>query len=130
MEIIKEFTSPYERSFLCRINNTELDRISAIRGYNNCKRYLLVTGLTEYEIKGVLDLIGKDFGCEPCFNIEYFDTGYEAELYAQLKAYRKAYKNLLNKFYSIGQLHTNFKFTTEFINEEVDTSNEDNNGEK
>lgn len=129
MEIVKEFKDPFERSFLCRINNTELDRISAIRGYNNCKRYLLVTGLTEYEIKGVLDLIGKDFGCEPCFNIEYFDTGYEAELYAQLKAYRKAYKNMVNKIYSIGQLCTNFKFTTEFINEEVDTSSEDNNEE-
>lgn len=130
MEIIKEFTSPYGRSFLCRINNTELDRISAIKGYNNCKKYLLVTGLTEYEIKGALDLIGKDFGCEPCFNIEYFDTGYEAELYAQLKAYHKAYGALTTKIYSIGQLRTNFEFTTEFINEEVDTSSEDNNEEK
>lgn len=130
MEIIKELTSPYERAYLCRINNSELDRISAIKGYNDCKRYLLVTGLTEYEIKGVLDLIGKDFGCEPCFNIEYFDTGYEAELYAQLKAYRKAYKIMTNKIYSIGQLRTNFKFTTEFINEEVDTSSEVNNEEE
>lgn len=130
MDIVKELTSPYERAYLCRITNSELDRISAIKGYNDCKKYLLVTGISEYEVPGLLDLIGVDFGCEPCFNIEYFDTGYEAELYAQLKAYRKAYDVLTNKIYNIGQLHTHFKFTTTYIGKEIDTSSDCNNNEE
>lgn len=123
MEIIKEIESPYEKAFLCRITNSELDYLSAIRHYNSCKKYLLITGLSEYEVKGIFSFVGNNFGCDPCFQIDSFETGYEAELYAQLRAYRKAYRNLKASIYSLQHLNTKFTILTTYLGQEIDTTN-------
>lgn len=123
MEIIKEIESPYEKAFLCRITNSELDYLSAIRHYNSCKKYLLITGLSEYEVKGIFSFVGNNFGCDPCFQIDSFETGYEAELYAQLRAYRKAYRNLKDSIYSLQHLNTKFTILTTYLGQEIDTMN-------
>lgn len=129
MEIIKEIASPYEKAYLCKITNSELDYLSAIRHYNNCKKYLLITGLSEYEVKELFSFIGNNFGCEPCFQIDSFDTGYEAELYAQLRAYRKAYRNLKDSVYTLQHLNTKFAILNTYLGQEIDTTN-DRNKEK
>ena len=129
MDIIKEIESPYEKAFLCRITNSELDYLSAIRHYNDCNKYLLITGLSEYEVKGLFSFVGNNFGCDPCFQIDSFETGYEAELYAQLRAYRKAYRNLKDSVCSLQHLNVNFKFTTTYLGQEINTTN-DRNKEK
>lgn len=126
MEIIKEITSPYEKAYLCRITNSELDYMSAIRHYNNCKNYLLITGLSKYEVKDLFSFIGNNFGCEPCFQIKSFETKYEAELYAQVRTYRTAYRNLRDKVYSLQHFIINFKFTTTYLGQEIDTTDDRN----
>lgn len=126
MEIVKEFTSPYEIAFICRITNSELEYLSSIKSYSNCKKYLLITGLTEYEVKGLFSFVGNDFGCEPCFQIKSFETEYEAELYAQVRTYRTAYRNLRDKVYSLQHFNINFKFTTTYLGQEIDTTDDRN----
>ena len=129
MEIIKEITSPYEKAFLCRITNSEWDYLSTIRHYNSCKKYLLITGLSEYEVKDLFSFIGNAFGCGHYFQIDTFETAYEAELYAQLRAYRKAYRNLKDSVCSLQHLNTKFAILTTYLGEEIDTTN-DRNKEK
>lgn len=129
MDIIKEIESPYEKAFLCRITNSELDYLSAIRHYNDCNKYLLITGLSEYEVKGLFSFVGNNFGCDPCFQIDSFETGYEAELYAQLRAYRKAYRNLKDSVCSLQHFNTKFTILTTYLGQEIDTTN-DRNKEK
>ena len=73
-------------------------------------------------MKELFSFIGNNFGCEPCFQIDSFDTGYEAELYAQLRAYRKAYRNLKDSVYTLAILNT-------YLGQEIDTTN-DRNKEK
>ena len=132
MDIIKEIESPYEKAFICRITNSELDYLSAIRHYNDCNKYLLITGLSEYEVKGLFSFVGNNFGCDPYFQIDSFETGYEAELYAQLRAYRKAYNNLkdsIHSAHSLQHLNTKFAILTTYLGQEIDTTN-DRNKEK
>ena len=126
MDIIKEIESPYEKAFLCRITNSELDYLSAIRHYNDCNKYLLITGLSEYEVKGLFSFVGNNFGCDPCFQIDSFETGYEAEFYAQLRAYRKAYRNLKDSVCSLQHLNTKFTILTTYLGQEIDTTDDRN----
>lgn len=120
MKIIKEFTSPYERSFLCRLTDEEINFLSSHKRYINCKRFILINGLSEFEVKQLFSFAKTDFGCEPCFEVNPFNTFLEAELYAQLRSYRKALK----------QLNTNFKFITIDIEEDIDTSSDRNKKEE
>lgn len=126
MDIIKEIESPYEKAFLCRITNSELDYLSAIRHYNDCNKYLLITGLSEYEVRGLFSFVGNNFGCDPYFQIDSFETGYEAELYAQLRAYRTAYNNLKDSVCSLQHLNTKFTILTTYLGQEIDTTDDRN----